>query len=734
MRSLDEVLDERLRERVISGLNELDEDRFKSLVIALLENLGLEVNAAVISEDTVRIEARGEEGPYLVTASQRKEKISINSLRKLREKADFVERLPVIVSTHEMSEEAKFFADENDIAHADLSKLIDLLSKFGMEDRVLTDVDRHILEEEGGRFLPSRGRYDSLIKTAENDMKEGRYGESLNKLEKAIELKPNQDSVWRMKARVLHAKGDLEAAIVSCRWASHLDSSNPSNWYLLALLLHENGDFEEELDAYDSTLKLNPRMAAALINKGATLFELERLDESLKTFDRLVQLFPRDPMGYNNRALVRKSMGQHQKALADLDTALSFDPENLDALQNRASIFTDRGEEEEAIQAWRDILALDRTKPRIWMELGMVQMEAGLFEDAARSFAVAASLDPDLEDASDQRDKALEAAGIIEGGETGEDTICRRYMDASLLLEAIGDIEGSLSEVDKCLELEPSNPQALLRRSHILMETGNFEEALASVGDSGRRSSSTESLLDLEALMHRMGRLAESTGILEMIRDSPEALRRKCIVLLEQRDPRRATECFKRLGEGELEESIGAIALIGDGKAEYALLSLDKLLEIYPRSPWLLSAQGVATRMKGDLDRAEDIFREVVEIEPGYSDAWNDLGCILYLKGENEDAEKCFRQALLTKQMPLYLTNLGFCQLALEDVEGARESFLSALRMEQTPEAINGMGIVSERNKELVRAIEFYEVALQRAPGFSDARMNKERVAKLLEE
>ncbi|HUV25606.1 MAG TPA: tetratricopeptide repeat protein [Methanomassiliicoccales archaeon] len=734
MRSLDEILDERLRERVISGLNKLDEDRFKSFVIALLENLGLEVSAAVISEDTVRIEALGKDGRYLVTASQSKEKTSINSLRKLREKADFVERLPVMISTHEMSEETKFFADENDIAYADLSKLINLLSKFGMEDRVLSDVDRHILEEEGGRFLPSRGRYDSLIKAAENDLREGRYSESLSKLEKAIELKPNQDSVWRMKARVLHAKGDIEGAVGSCRWASQLDSSNPGNWYLLALLLHESGDFEEELAAYDSTLKLNPRMAAALINKGATLFELERLDEALKIFDQLVQLFPRDPMGYNNRALVRKAMGQHQKALTDLDMALSFDPDNLDALQNRASIFTERGEEEKAIQAWRDILALDRSRPKIWMELGSVQMDAGLFEDAARSFAVAASLDPDLEDASIERDRALEAAGIIEGGETGEDTICRRYMDASLLLDAMGDLEGSLSEVDKCLELEPSNPHALLRRSHILMELGNFEEALASVGDSGRRSSSTESLLDLEALMHRMSRFTESMGILEKVGDSPEALRRKCLVLLEQRDPRRAMECSKQLREGELEEAIGAIAMIGNGKADYALLNLDRLLKTYPRSPWLLSAQGVASRMKGDLDRAEDIFREVVDIEPGYADAWNNLGCALYLKDENEDAEKCFRQALLTKKMPLYLSNLGFCQLALEDIEGAKESFLSALRMEQTPEAINGMGIVSERKKEFIRAMEFYEVALQRAPEFSDARMNKERVAKLLEE
>jgi tetratricopeptide (TPR) repeat protein len=733
MRSLDEVLDERLRERVVTGLNKLDQDQFKTLIVDLLENLGLEVTAAVISEDVVRIEALGEQGAYIVTASQRRETLSVGSLRRLREKADFVERLPVLISTHEMDEESKFFADENDIAYADVSKVILLIKKFGMEDELLGEVDRHILEEEGGRFLPSIGRYDSLIRTAEGDMREGRYREALNKLDRAIELKPNQDSVWRRRARALNAMGDIEGAINSSERAIGLDKGNPSNWYLLALLRHESGDFEGELDAYDSALKLDPRMVPVLLNRGATLFEMGRLDDSLKNFDRMVKIFPKDPRGFNNRGLVRKAMGQHKKALADLDQALSLDPDNREALQNRASLFTDMGEMEKAIEAWRDILALDRSQPLIWMELGRVQMEEGLFEDAARSFAVASSLDPDLEGALVERDAALEAAGIVEGEEAGEETICRRYMDASLLMEAIGDMGGALGEVEKCLELEPRNPAALLRRAHVLLEKGSMEEALASVSDSGRRDPSPESLLDLEALLHRMGRVNECSGVLARIEGEPEAGMRKCIIPLEHGDPRRSLQCSKNLGKGDLQESIMALAELGGGKEGYSLVSVRSLLERYPRSPWMLNAQGAALRMKGDLDGAEEVFRSVIEIEPEYPDAWNNLGCTLYLKGEPEDAEKCFRQALLERKLPQYLTNLGTCQLALEDVGGALESFLSALKMEQSAEAINGMGIVSERNKELVRALEFYRVASEKFPDFKDARMNRDRVAKLLE-
>jgi len=734
VRSLEEVLDDRRKERIIEGLNQLDQDQFRSLMVDLLENLGLEVTAAVITDGAVRIEASGEDGIYLVTASQRREIISVESLRRLREKADFVERLPVLIATREMDAESAFFADSNDIAYADLSKLLLLVAKFGLEDRILSDVDRHILEMEGGRFLPSIGRYDHLVKEAEKDLKEERGGEALEKLDRALELKSNQDHVWRMRARALHAMGDDEGAVSACGRAVELDSRNPANRYLLALMLHESGDPEGEVESYESALKLNPRFLPAMINKGATLFEMGLLEESLRTFDRMTKLFPKDPRGFNNRALIRREMGDSEKALVDVERALSIDPDNREALINRADILSGSDDLHGAIDAWRDILAMNRSQPNIWMEMGDVQMRVGLFEEAARSYAVAASLDPDLQDARERRDAALESAGIIEGEELGGVVIYRRYIDASLLLRAIGDLEGSLSEIDKCLELEPSSPHALLDRGHILLEMDNFEEALASIGDSARSAGFPQPTLDLEALLHRMGRLKECSRILEGAEGSPEAGRRKCLLHLEGGDPSGSMDCSGGLGEGDLESSIEALSALGCGNVKRALSLLEGLVESHPMSPWLINSKGVALWSSGELDGAERAFRDSVEMESKYADGWNNLGAVLYFKGEYQDAERCFEQALLIRSMPIYLTSMGTCRLSLDDLEGARESFLSALRMEQSPEAINGMGIVSERSKELVRALEFYREALNRAPEFSDARMNLKRVSKLLED
>jgi tetratricopeptide (TPR) repeat protein len=732
MKSLEEVLDERRRERIVDGLRMMDQDQFRAFIVDLMENLGLEVTASMVSDEAIRIEAKGEDGPYLVTASQRREHSTVEYLNKIREKADFVERLPVLLVTHEMEESTVHFAEDRDISVADLSKLLLLISKFNMEDRVLSDLDRHILEEEGTRFLPSVGRYDSLVREAERDLKEGRSVEALRKLDRAIELKSNQDSVWRMRARALLAMGDGEGAVVACGKATELDPGNPTNWYLLALIHHELGDLAEEVEDYTAALRANPRHLPSLINRGATLFELGRLEDSLKAYNRMVELFPKDPRGFNNRAMVRRELGELDLALVDVERALSMDADNREALVNRARLMVDSGDPRRAMDAWREILATDRGQPRIWMELGDVQMEEGLFEEAARSFSVALSLDPDLEGAEKRRDEAMEAAGILEGQESKDLAICQRFMDASLLLRSMGDLEGALEEIDKVLELEPSHPQALLERGQLLLESGNFEESLASVSESSARATSPQSVLDLEALLHRMGRLGECSRVLEDI-GTPESVTRRCLLLLERGEPERINGCMDAIVQNDLTRAISMIGALCSADPEGVVVLVNDLMERYPTSPWLMSCRGVALRDLGRLDEAEDWLRKAVEAEPKYADGWNNLGSVLYLGGEFKDAERCFDQALLVRRMPLYLNNMGACRLALDDVQGASESYLSSLKMEQSPETINGMGMVAERGKELVRAMEFYQEALEREPNFKDARMNLKRVSDLLE-
>jgi tetratricopeptide (TPR) repeat protein len=64
----------------------------------------------------------------------------------------------------------------------------------------------------------------------------------------------------------------------------------------------------------------------------------------------------------------------------------------------------------------------------------------------------------------------------------------------------------------------------------------------------------------------------------------------------------------------------------------------------------------------------------------------------------------------------------------MNNLDSAQEFFTSALRIEQSADALNALGIVSERKKEMIKALEFYEAALEKVPNFRDALTNRDRL------
>jgi len=70
--------------------------------------------------------------------------------------------------------------------------------------------------------------------------------------------------------------------------------------------------------------------------------------------------------------------------------------------------------------------------------------------------------------------------------------------------------------------------------------------------------------------------------------------------------------------------------------------------------------EGKKAWQEGNLQQAADLFYEVIEIDDQYHLAWNALGVVYSQAGELEDADTCFKNALLlTPDNPKYLQNRG---------------------------------------------------------------------------
>ncbi len=731
--SPEESPESRFDSRIIKAIKDLDEDAFRGLIVHLVGEMGLKVTAAVTEGGIATIEAERDGSKYLVLASREFSHAGPAGLKMARDRAAMEGRLPVLFVAGAMDDDTLKEADRLEVSVADRPRTLLLLKKYQLTGGLLKEIDRKILEKEGSRFLPSIGRFDARMQAAEDALKQGRYHDALEELNRALEMKPEHDLAWRMKAQAHLGLGQNERALEAVHQAINIRDGDPWSWYLLGVVLDDLGRYAEEVGAYDRALKIRPRMPEAMLNKAATLSAANRKEEALSVLNDLVRYHPEDERGALNRGLVLRSLGRTREALEAFDSVASRDPNNVEALVHRASLIGEVGSPGEAVDAWKEAVQADRRRADIWLRLGEAQKAAGQIDEAAKSFGIAATLDPTLESAVMQRDDALLATGMLrpEGDAVSkEDALRRKYLDSALLLQAIGKSEEALREVGRCLSFEPRSSEAFVRKASILMDLGRIEEAIATLTEAVLDNvRSEEILLDLEALTERIGRKEEALRVLSSAPPSSEVMVRRCVANLDLDRSEAALQALPQGGDDHYITSLArALAFMAAERHEDAVDALRSLDQRFPMSPHLLNALGVGLRYAGQLEEAEEVLHKAVELEPHHADAWNNLGCVHYLEGAFDEAERCLQEAVVIDRRPQFLLNLGMCQLSKDEMAAAEASFQGAAQLDPSAEALNGLGVVAERGKEFARALDFYEAALKRTPEFRDAQHNRARV------
>ncbi|MEM0448479.1 MAG: tetratricopeptide repeat protein [Methanomassiliicoccales archaeon] len=727
-----EDLEARLDSRLIRTLNDMTPEAFKDLITELLERMGLQITRTELEKDLVFLEAEKGEESYLVMASRKPEHASAQGVRIIKDKASVEKRLPVLIVSHDLDAKSKELAFSEGVSFSDKERTILLIRKYGLWQRLTEHVDRSILQREGRRILPSTMPFDSHLQRAAEALKGKDSRTALEHIKAALELKPQYDLAWRMKAQAHYDLEEWDDALEAIGEALKAKPDDPLSWYFAGLVLHQLGDLEKELRAYDKALKYAPRLQPALLNKGATQFALGLKEEALFTFEEILRHHPNDVQALRNKALVLESMGRRSEALKVLDSLISLNPNDVEILVMRASMLAQEKHLLEAIEAWRQAVALDGSRADLWLGLTRAQLTAGMLEDAKRSYQMVRKLDANAPYIDELKitTGTSPLSSTVKHHNLQEDSLLRRCLDAALLMQALGRYEEALSEVERALTFDRNNVWALRRKASLLLDLGRLEEAVSLLTAAMReKNTSIELALELEAIGHRLGKKEESAWILQPHSDDGEVRKRLAIRHIIAGRPKAALELLgSPAGEDLCHDRLICVALLSDGNYPKASDLLEELLKKYGSSPALLNDLAVALRFQGKMEEAEKALCEVVRIEPRHANAWNNLGCLQYLKGALEEAERSIKKAVLLDRRPEFLLNLGMVQLSRDDFKAAQSSFEASLWLDPTPEALNCLGMLAERKGDSEKALEFYEEAIKKAPEFGEAQSNKARL------
>jgi tetratricopeptide (TPR) repeat protein len=138
-------------------------------------------------------------------------------------------------------------------------------------------------------------------------------------------------------------------------------------------------------------------------------------------------------------------------------------------------------------------------------------------------------------------------------------------------------------------------------------------------------------------------------------------------------------------------------------------------------------AQGVQYQRAGQLDQAEQLYRQILQADPAQAEAWYRLGSVLQARGRLADATHCHQQALARR--PAYAephNDLGIVLAMSGRPQEAVAHFREATRLAPTfADAFNNLGIVLGMLGQPDQGLAAFQQALTLRPGYVEAWNNQ---------
>lgn len=177
---------------------------------------------------------------------------------------------------------------------------------------------------------------------------------------------------------------------------------------------------------------------------------------------------------------------------------------------------------------------------------------------------------------------------------------------------------------------------------------------------------------------------------------------------------------------GRVQHNLG-LHLVIQGEIEAAQEYFREALKINPVSVKYLNDAGVALERQGKLKEASQLYEATLKIGPNPV-VLNNLAGLLARQGQVDQAIERFRQAIAAapKEHEIHL-NLGNVLARKGQIAEAAEAYKTAILLYPNyPEAYHNLGRVTAAQGQLEKAAGYFRQALQLQPDFADARRSLE--------
>ncbi len=242
---------------------------------------------------------------------------------------------------------------------------------------------------------------------------------------------------------------------------------------------------DEALAGFEAALKIQPRHAVALKERGHRLREGGRLAEALVSYDATLALTPNDHETHANRGLVLRDLTRFDEAFAAYDRALALKPDFTDAVVARGNVFYQMGRHAEALAEYERALAMEPDFAYGFNNRGNALQALGRHGEALASFERALTLKPDYGEAHNNRGNALielnrheEALKDYDAAVAGN-PFAFALVNRGSALRYLGRTDEAMASFDQAIALDPKLPEAHWNKALLSLALGDYANGFA---------------------------------------------------------------------------------------------------------------------------------------------------------------------------------------------------------------------------------------------------------------
>ncbi|TCR61684.1 tetratricopeptide repeat protein [Bosea sp. BK604] len=252
------------------------------------------------------------------------------------------------------------------------------------------------------------------------------------------------------------------------------------------LLAEDAEKHAQGLADLDWILTREPGHIDALRQRAAFHYAEKRFEDASRDTEQVIAKSPKDKIAMFWRALSATALGRRSDAIADYNTIISLDPRMKEARVNRAMLFLGERQFEAAALDCEEAVQLRPGDFDSWYCRGTVKWRQGQPLEALVDLQEALRLNPDSQNLIVDLANLLFKQGrygaatallskIIKKGAANAD-----IWNSNCFYRAVaGDLEGTMSDCDEALRLDPSGAYIYDSRAFLFFRQDDLDAALA---------------------------------------------------------------------------------------------------------------------------------------------------------------------------------------------------------------------------------------------------------------